>query len=178
LNFAPPEDGGEPGSLRARLAGAKYAAASWGRWGLDASLGAAGRVRQSVSSRDEAGQSAAELMEVARRATTRLQSLGLRVVSRVADGAAYVSSDDEDVEKARLLVGRLEQLFSTADDRLRRDAPLMKVTWEVLQIDAFDAFARGEASRAVVAQKAAQATELHLQQLRLHNGARDKPAAT
>ena len=67
-------------------------------------------------------------------------------------------------EAEELLAGILE--FDAADARLRADALKLKATWDDLQLQAYDAFVRGEASRADTARAAADGAALSLVHLK------------
>ena len=73
-----------------------------------------------------------------------------------------VKNDEESVENAEKLVRDLAEQFDAADARLRADALKLKATWDDLQLQAYDAFVRGEASRADTARAAADGAALSL----------------
>ena len=92
---------------------------------------------------------------MAQKGATIVASLGLRVASVAATGSARLQADEESVENAEKLVRDLAEQFDAADARLRADALKLKATWDDLQLQAYDAFVRGEASRADTARAAA-----------------------
>ena len=99
---------------------------------------------------------------LARKGATVAAALGSRVVSTAALGAAKISSDEADVERYEKLIADLGEAFAVADARLQTDAPKLKKKWDDLQIDAYSAFVRGEASRADGVRAAADGAALQL----------------
>ena len=87
------------------------------------------------------------VIAMAQKGATIVASLGLRVASVAATGSARLQADEESVENAEKLVRDLAEQFDAADARLRADALKLKATWDDLQLQAYDAFVRGEASR-------------------------------
>ena len=99
---------------------------------------------------------------LATKGATLAASLGLKVASLAATGSAKLQSDADTVASAEKLVRDLADAFDAADARLRADALKLKSTWDDLQLQAYDAFVRGEASRADTARAAADGAALSL----------------
>jgi len=106
------------------------------------------------------------VIAMAQKGATIVASLGLRVASVAATGSARLQADEESVENAEKLVRDLAEQFDAADARLRADALKLKATWDDLQLQAYDAFVRGEASRADTARAAADGAALSLVHLK------------
>lgn len=112
------------------------------------------------------------VVALAQKGATLVASLGLRVASVAATGSARMQADEESVENAEKLVRDLADQFDAADARLRADALKLKATWDDLQLQAYDAFVRGESSRADTARAAADGAALSLVHLK-HEASQD-----
>jgi len=107
----------------------------------------------------DAGQ---RIKALALKSATLAAALGLRAASAAASGGAAVSADAESVAAYEKLLVDLAEVFDVADARLRADALKLKATWDDLQLQAYDAFVRGESSRADTVRAAADGAALSL----------------
>ena len=99
---------------------------------------------------------------LALKGATIAAALSLRAASAAASGGAAVSADEDSVAAYEKLLADLAEVFGVSDARLRADALKLKSTWDDLQLQAYDAFVRGESSRADTARAAADGAALSL----------------
>mmetsp|Transcript_12798 Transcript_12798/g.38115 ORF Transcript_12798/g.38115 Transcript_12798/m.38115 type:complete len:586 (-) Transcript_12798:76-1833(-) len=151
---APAEEGAAYKAL-ALYAGLRARVVGW-------SLSAADKVKETAPHLLERVPDRQRMKALVLKGAMLAAAIGLRAASAAASGGAAVSADAESVAAYEKLLADLAEVFDVADARLRADALKLKATWDDLQLQAYDAFVRGESSRADTARAAADGAALSL----------------